>query len=276
MLAEWYRPRPSDQMAVAVLTSRDGGGIRAVRISGPPGVGKTAFAKALAEGLGARLEVFLAHHWVSEEDLFLRLDPARVAALAGGIRSEVEDTYRPGVLLRAALASREGTVVLLLDEWDKAPERADALLLEFLQSGVVRGPFGEQWTADPSNLIVVITDNGIRELAEPLLRRVYRLEMGFLAPAVEADLIRKASGAPAGVCRTIVAMMTIVRKKGESSPSLQEGRRLAESLPLASSAGDVRSLLEGWLVKTPEDWEAIRGEFGAAPEAVLWGEWRRQ
>ena len=274
-LPSWYRPRRGDIMALRILTQRQGGGIRALAISGPPGVGKTAFAKAVAEALGAGLFYFLAHHWVSEEDLFVKVDPARVAGLAGGVFSEMEEAYRPGVLLRATLSSQERPTVLLLDEWDKAPERADALLLDFLQDGAVRGPFGEEWVARSENLLVILTDNGLRPLSEPLLRRVYRYRMGFLPPEVEADLIRRQSGVGVGVARTIVRMMTVVREKGVSSPSLQEGVRLAQSLPLCEGAEDVYHLVLGFLVKEDEDWEALQEAFGKHPEAVLWGERRR-
>lgn len=271
---KWYHLRAGDALAARMLLEGDGASIRAVRISGPPGVGKTSFAKALAETWEAEEVYFLAHHWTSEEDLFVKLDPARVAALAGGQRVELEDAYRPGVLLRATLASQEGPTVLTLDEWDKAPERADALLLDFLQTGRVLGPFGEEWRANPSRLAVVITDNGMRELAEPLLRRLFRLDMAFLPPNVEADIIRKKTGVPTGTARAITAFLWAVRREGETSPSLQEGTRVAENLPLCRSHKDAALLVKGLVCKTEADWEALTKKF-PNPGATLWGEWLR-
>ena len=270
-----YHLRPTDELFIRVLTDRARNGIRAGLISGPPGVGKTALARHLADQLGAEVEYYLCHHWTSEEDLFVRVDPARVAALAGGVKGvDLHDAHRPGVLLRAVEHTLESPAVVIIDELDKAPERVDTLLLEFLQTGHVHGPFGETWVARADKLFVVITTNSQRPISEPLLRRVFRYEMPFLPAPVEADIIRKQTGAGAGVCRLIVQMMAAIRKDGDSSPSLQEGVRLSESLRLAQGVGEVELLLRGWLCKTDRDWAALVDLCGQ-PAAVLWGEWNR-
>ena len=202
-----YRPRKQDLLVSQILRATKD--VRSVIISGPPGVGKTSFTRWFAREVGAVEVYFLAHHWVSEEDLFVKLDPARVAALAGGIGQNlcIDDAYRPGVLLRASLLSQKEKVVLILDEWDKSPDRCDALLLEFLQQGRIVGPFGEEFQACLENLFVFITTNGMRQLSEPLLRRCLRYDMSFLPPETEADVIRRKTGVPITVARLIVACL---------------------------------------------------------------------
>jgi hypothetical protein len=98
--------------------------------------------------------------------------------------------------------------------------------------------------------------------------------MDFLPPNIEADIIRKATGAPMGAIRCVVRMMGIIRTKGVTSPSLQEGRQLVEDLSVAESAADTEILIKGWLCKEPEDWNALKEEM-SNPGAVLWGEWKR-
>jgi MoxR-like ATPase len=267
--AAGYVPRRGELLALRGLLAR-AGGARVLIVEGPPGTGKTALGRALASLLQAEVVYYLCHHWTSDEELHLGVDVGRVAA---GVERP-EDAYRPGALLRAVEASQRGTVVLIVDELDKAPERAEALLLEFLQTGRVHGPRGEVWQADLARLVVILTTNGLRPLMEPTLRRGFRLRMEFLPAEVEAHLLRQWTGAAPGVVRLVVRMLTLIRTKGATAPSLQEARYLLEDLRLAASAADCQLLIEGWLVKEPADGEALRGELGQ-PGAVLWGEVRR-
>ena len=273
MFAPWYTPRPADHLVARLLTERTDDGVRACIITGAPGVGKTSFARALAEGMGGRLIEYYAHHWSNDEDLFVAVDPARVAAIAGGHDMPLAKTYRRGALLRATLLSRRMPVVLLLDEWDKAPEYCDALLLEFLQSGTVHGRHGERWRANTRQLAVVITSNGLRELIEPLQRRCFRYEMPYLSPEIESDVLRKTTGAPVGAIRLVVKTMNLIRANGRSSPSLQEGMMLLRGMALANGVDEVRLLVRGYLVKDSQDEGALKSLGDVA--VSLWGEWKR-
>jgi MoxR-like ATPase len=265
-----YIPRPAELLALRSMIARQNGA-RVLVLEGAPGTGKTSLGRAFAQAIGAEVVYYLCHHWTTEEEMFLGVDVGRVAA---GVESP-DEAYRPGFLLRAAEASRRCPVVVIIDELDKAPERSEALLLEFLQTGRVHGPRGEVWQADLSRLFVFVTTNGLRPLMEPTLRRGFRLRMEFLPPHVEQDLLRKWTGAPTTAIRVVVRMANTIRAKGATAPSVQEMRHLLEDMRQATSASDAELLLRGWLVKESEDWDALTSEFGAKPASVLWGEWKR-
>lgn len=264
-----YVARKQEVLALRAMCARDNGA-KVLILEGAPGTGKTFLGEAFAEAIGAESIYYLCHHWTSEEEMFLGID---VGAVAAGVE-KAEDAYRPGFLLRAVEASEKGPVIVIIDEIDKAPERMEALLLDFLQHGRVHGPRGEVWQGDLSNMYILITTNGIRPLMEPTQRRGFRLKMQFLPPNVEGDLLRKLTGAPSGAIRAVVRMSNTIRKNGATSPSVQEMKYLLADLPLCESAKDVEILIDGWLIKEDEDRQALQSEF-KNPAAVLWGEWKR-
>ena len=279
MRAGGYHLRHAEEVALRATLARRNG-VRALILEGAPGTGKTALGRALAGAWGAEEIYLLCHHWLSDEELFLGVDVGRVAA---GV-DRPEDAYRPGALLRAVEASRRGPAVLIVDELDKAPQRAEALLLEYLQSGVVHGPRGERWAARTDNLVVFLTTNGVRPLMEPTLRRGLRVAMTFLPPEVESQILRRLTGARPGVCNLAVRALNCVRSGGESSPSLQEAAHLLEDMRACTGAADVAVLVQGWVVKGEEDTLTLDKTFapGAQPgtgvaslASSLWGEARR-
>lgn len=264
-----YHLRPAEALALRALGKRSG--LKVLILEGAPGTGKTYFAESLAKEQGSTYLYYLCHHWTGDEEMFVGVHVGRVAA---GVEKP-EDAYEYGVLAKAAIASQESSVVVCLDELDKAPQRAESLLLDFLQHGRVYLPDGQKIQGRLENLTIIITTNAVRPLMEATMRRGFRIKMDFLPPNVEADLIRKATGAPMGPIRVVVRMMGIIRANGATAPSLQEGRQLVEDLAVCESAADVAVLIQGWLCKEPEDLEALKAQMGQSPENILWGEWRR-
>ncbi len=263
-----YVPRPSDILAIRSMLNRHGG-VRALLIEGPPGVGKTFLGQSFAQGISAQVLYYLCHNWSTEEELFLSVDIGRVVV---GIDNP-DDVYKPGVLLRAVQLSLRGPIVLIIDEIDKAPQKVEALLLDFLQTGRVHGPKGEVYQADVNNLYVILTTNGSRSLMEATLRRMFRLRMSYLPEEAERDLLRKMTGAPANVIKTVVAFANIIRQNGSTSPSVQEIKNLLIDLTLAKSVSDITTLIDGWLIKEEEDRDALEsiGDYAS----ILWGEMKR-
>ncbi len=264
-----FTTRPADILLAAQL-SQATGGVNAAIVRGAPGTGKTFFAETLAKCLGAQYMYLLSHNWLSEEELFFGVN---IGAVAAGVK-EAAEAYQPGFLALAAEASQMGRVVLCLDELDKAPQKVENLLLDFLQTGRVYGPNGKRWQASLTNLVVIITSNEVRPLGEPLQRRCYRHEMAFLPAGVERDLLRKWTGSQPGLIRLVVDMATAIRTRGESAPSLQEMRSLCQALRLANSADDAAILVRGWLCKTEGDWGVLTQTLRHVG-ATVWGEVRR-
>jgi MoxR-like ATPase len=263
LLAVGYEPRREELLALAgALAHRtNSSGARALLLEGPPGCGKTALAEAAAAAHDAPLVYALLHSWSGDDDLFVGVDVA--AAVAG----DADHVRQPGVLARAAVFSgSHPLVVVCLDEVDKAPERAEALLLDWLQSGRVPVRPGEHMTTDLSKVLVVITSNGARPLSDALLRRVRRVQMASLPAETAVRLIAERAHVSPGISRMVWKTM---REIAAGVLSLQEGVRCAEECWLvAESASDLRLILAGWAARDDED----RRRSARVDVSALWGE----
>lgn len=264
-----YVPRRKELVALNCALNRNNGA-KVIILEGQPGTGKTFLAESFAKIIGAEYIYLLCHNWLSDEEMFIGLDVPRLVV---GV-SRPEEAYKPGVLKRAVDASNRGFAVVCIDELDKAPERMEALLLDFLQSGRVYGPQGEVWEGKLDKMFVFITTNNQRSLLEATLRRGFRVRTEYHTPQVESDILRKKTGAPVNIIRAVLRLAMIIRKNGASSPSLKEAENLIIDLKTARSAEDVRYLLEGWLIKEPEDINALL-EQTKDPASIIWGEIRR-
>lgn len=180
-----YYLRKEEALLLKCLENRTG--IKAFILEGPPGTGKTFFTECLASAWGARFLYYLCHNWSSDEELLMGVNVGRVSA---GVKNP-EDAYTPGILTRAAQISVRQMAVICLDEVDKAPQKVEALLLDFLQHARVALPNGQIIRGVPDNLIIGLTTNGVRPLMEATLRRCFRITMQFLPPHVEAEIIKK-------------------------------------------------------------------------------------
>ncbi|HTU87025.1 MAG TPA: MoxR family ATPase [Solirubrobacteraceae bacterium] len=146
-------------------------------LEGEAGVGKTEVARALAGATGARLirlqchEGIDLHHAVYDWDYPRQLLALRAAE--GGV-NEGELFSRRFLLRRPLLdaleAGAEESVVLLIDEIDRADDEFEAFLLEFLADFAVTIPELGTITA-ARRPVVILTSNRTRELHDALKRR---------------------------------------------------------------------------------------------------------
>jgi len=166
-----YHARPEELAALRFILLGRVSGARCLLLEGAPGVGKTFLGEVLAKGQEWPLVFYQCHSWSSDQELFRSIDVA--AAVAGDAAGVITD----GALTAAAKHSLHGKVVLIVDELDKAPERVDALLLDFLQSGRVPLPRGLFFQGNQDHLVVLVTSNKVRELHPALVRRCRRLVM---------------------------------------------------------------------------------------------------
>jgi hypothetical protein len=244
--------------------------LRAVLLVGAPGTGKTFFAECFAKGRKAKHHFVPCHPWLTAEEMQQGVDIGKVAV---GV-NHADDAYLDGQLLRAVKESQHHEVVLVLDEVEKAGSRFYPLVLDFLQHGRVPDARHKLHQGNLRNLFVVLTANEESEIPEAVKRRCFRVEMEFLPESVEIDVLRKSTGAPGGACRFVVRMANVIRKQGESKPSLQELRELLRARDLVCSVEDSDALIDAFLVKDPKDREVIRRE-ARQPGAILYGEFKR-
>lgn len=140
-------------------------------LEGPPGGGKTSFAKALAHDLNASMPYYSGAP-DKERDLLYEID-------VGGVLRR-ERAWVPGAAWQAFETSRQGkNAVLLIDEVDKTNAGFDAFLLRLLEDWSFRSPDGITIQGNPAHLAVILTSNGKRTLRPEVLRRCQRIHVPF-------------------------------------------------------------------------------------------------
>src|SRR5262249_3025319 len=158
---------------------------RPLFLEGEAGVGKTAFAQALAEATGAhlvRLQCYegldvaqALYDWDFPRQI-LHLRAVEAAAAATGDAPDRE-ALEAGLYDRRFLAARpllqaveQSACVLLVDEIDRADDEFEAFLLEVLADAAITIPELGRITASTPP-VAVLTSNRTREVHDALKRR---------------------------------------------------------------------------------------------------------
>jgi MoxR-like ATPase len=251
-------------------------GAQAMLLEGAPGVGKTYLGESLARLTGGTTKIFQFHAWADSSDLFAGVNVQ--AAVAGNSK----ETLQLGVLAQVARlttgqpretplvkgerSSGGRQVILILDEIDKAPERVEALLLDWLQSGRVPIAPGRHLYTDLSNVIVAITSNDMRPLTDAFMRRVRRVQVPELPDTIQVEVLNlKTKFNSVWLTMMLKELLALAKENGsilslqESEAALREIADLDVPLTLASASDqtpllilELEFVLRGWVLRSAD------------------------
>ena len=253
---------------------------RPLLIEGAAGVGKTEVAKVMAHALGRELVRLQCYEGLDESKALYewnyqkQLLSIQINAGAQSRDELTRDLFSDEYLLERPLLKSirsEESVVLLIDEIDKADEEFEAFLLELLSEMQVSIP--EVGTICARSIpFVVLTSNRARPLSEALRRRCAYLYIEY--PDLEKELAILRAKLPHVDDRLCVQVALAVKKLRDNDAILKKPS-IAETLDWAAAldALGVRALTPdalrqtaGFVLKNPEDVRQIQSAVdGEAP-----------
>ena len=245
---------------------------RPLLIEGAAGVGKTEVAKVMAHALGRELVCLQCYEGLDEGKALYewnyqkQLLSIQINAGAQSRDELTRDLFSDEYLLERPLLKSirsEESVVLLIDEIDKADEEFEAFLLELLSEMQVSIP--EVGTIRARSIpFVVLTSNRARPLSEALRRRCAYLYIEY--PDLEKELAILRAKLPHVDDRLCVQVALAVKKLRDNEAILKKPS-IAETLDWAAAldALGVRELTPdalrqtaGFVLKNPEDVRLIQ------------------
>ena len=253
---------------------------RPLLIEGAAGVGKTEVAKVMAQALGrelVRLQCYegldegkALYEWNYQKQLLSIQIHEGEQSRDELTRNLFSDEYLLERPLLKSIRSEE-SVVLLIDEIDKADEEFEAFLLELLSEMQVSIP--EVGTIRARSIpFVVLTSNRARPLSEALRRRCAYLYIEY--PDLEKELAILRAKLP-HIDDSLCVQVALAVKKLRDNESILKKPSIAETLDWAAAldALGVRELTPdalrqtaGFVLKNPEDVRQIQSAVdGEAP-----------
>lgn len=255
--------------AAAFLAHR---GHRPLLLEGAPGVGKTAFAGAMAQLLGARVERVQCYPGLDAGQVLYEWNfPAQMMALRAAGEGDQSDRLPelwderylvPRPILNAL---RNGPVVLLIDEIDRAEDDFEALLLQVLDNFQITIPeLGTVRAEQPP--FVILTSNRTREVHDAVKRRCLYHWIDHPTAERETEILRRrVEGLPAVLAAEIASAMNGLRALNlVKPPSLAEAIDYARALIELDAASQTESAVDAaisTLVKHHDDEPLVRASL---------------
>ncbi len=203
-------------------------------LEGPVGVGKTALAKAVTEGLGRGFVRIDGDGRYSEARLVGHFDPPGVLE-----RGYIPELFIPGPLVRAM----QSGALLFINELNRMPEGVQNVLLPALDEGVVIVPqlgpiyaaagFGVIATQNPAEFVAT------GHLSEALLDRFELVTLAWQSEEEERSIVAKESRC-APPPALVSAAVDLVRATRED-PRIRRGASVRAAIAIA----DLSMVLDG-------------------------------
>ena len=246
-------------------------------IEGPPGVGKTEAAKAMAGALGRDLIRLQCYEGIDASQALYEWNYQRqLLAIRQAGDAEIdlyEDRFLIARPLLQVLRSPE-SCVLLVDEIDRSDHEFEALLLEFLADFQISIP--ERGTIRAvSRPLVILTSNRTRELAEALRRRCVYHWIDYPDAGREAQIIMLRSGdvARATAAAVAAAVRDVRARPLAKPPGIAEAVDWANAATILEKGGSPWPIAlrraVGLLIKDEDGLTVIEPELEAIVERAL-------
>lgn len=159
--------------------------IPALLLQGKSGAGKTFLAETFSKLIEADEEFVQCFPRMGTENFQYDVN------IKGIMEQDAENSIKEGILLQTLQKSKEGPVVLVIDELDKARPEVDSFLLDFLENGRL-STGTEVYERGEYPIYTFITSNDKREIDEALLNRTRKVEV----PRPTKELFLEILGVP--------------------------------------------------------------------------------